>query len=99
MKVPKLLADFASFYFTNKKSPRLKLELLRTFDSVEEVLRNDPKGQLQAIEHLEMVSKIEGLSKEKLQDTYYKLSELCSNDPNMNNRAIYYLKEMEKLGD
>lgn len=99
MKTPKLLANFASFYFTNKKSPELKLELFKTFDSVAEVLKKDPKGQLQAIEHLEIVSKIEGLSKEKLQETYYNLWELCDTDPNLKNKALYYLEEFKKIED
>ncbi len=99
MKTPKLLAKFASFYYTNKKSPKLMFELFKSFKSVAEVLKEDPKGQLQAIEHLEIVSKIEGLSKEKLQETYIELSELCDTDPNLKNKAQYYLKESEKIGD
>lgn len=99
MKTPKLLADFASFYFTNKKSPRLKLELFKTFDALEKVLKNDPRGQLQAIEHLETVSRIKGLSKEKLQEAYYRLWELCNADPNLKNKAQNYLEEYQKLED
>jgi len=74
----------------------LKLELFKTFDSVAEVLKNDPKGQLQAIEHLEIVSNIEGLSKEKLQETYYNLWELCDTDPNLKKKHYIISKNLKK---
>lgn len=98
-KAPWLLADFASFLFTNKKSPGLKQELFKVFDDVEEVLKNDPGGHTQAIKHLEMIEKIRGLSQERLQDTYYKLWELCDTDPNLKNKAQYYLDKFTKLED
>lgn len=96
---PKLLADCASFILAKKKRPGLKQELFRIFDELEDILENDPQSQMRAIEHLELVSKIAGLSKEKLQDIYFKLFELCDANPKSKNKAEKYLKLYEELED
>jgi hypothetical protein len=96
-QAPQLVADFIQFLFVDGASLHLRQTSFRFLDAVEQVLREDPSGHRRAIEHLEMVSRIEGLSQEKLQDIYYALWELCDTDDDLKDKSQYYLRKVEEL--
>ncbi len=87
------------FFSQKKKVFGLKQELFKLLDSVGNVLEKDPRGQMSAIEHLEIISEIKGLSRDKLQDTFYQLWEICASDPNLEASAQKYLEEYKKFED
>jgi len=96
-KAPTLIADLGSFLLTNEKRPGLKQDLFKFLDSVEEIYKNNPGGQEAVIEHLELISKIKGLTQDRLQDIYYKLWDICNANPDFKNKADKYLDNYKKL--
>lgn len=89
---PTLIAKLAEPLLKSKMDPMLKQAVFDFFNSVGEVLAKHPQGQRRAIEHYKVFSQIEGLSREKLQETYHKLWSLCSADDALKEEAQEYLK-------
>lgn len=96
-KAPNLIVDLASCYFTNKKKTGLKQELFEFLDNVGVVLSQDPIEKQPAINYYELISKIKGLSQEKLENAYYQLAKLCDEDPTLKEKAKEYRDLLKKL--
>lgn len=96
-KAPNFIAALASCYFTNEKKADLKRELFIFLDDVGSVLREDPIEKQPAINYYELISRINGLSQEKLEDVYGKLAQICDEDPNFKGKAKEYRELLKKL--
>ena len=94
---PRLVSDLASFLFTEKLQPTLKPRLFEFINGVQKVLENDPEGNTRAVEFLETVCGIDGLSEEKLSELFYSLWKICDADDSLKDRAKYWMKKMENL--
>ena len=92
-----LVSDLASFLFTSNPQPTLKPRLFEFINRVKTVLENDPGGNAGAIEFLETVCEIDGLSDEKLSELFLSLWKICDADDALKDRAEYWMKKMENL--
>lgn len=94
---PRLVAGLAEVMFTGEKDPTLKQALFRFLESVGRTLAKDPGGLQRAVTHYELVSRIRGLSNDRLQDIYYELWKLCDSDPDLKERGALYLDKFKAL--
>lgn len=95
---PTMIARLASFLFTGEPQPDLKPQLFKFLRGIEEALRKDPQGSGRAIAFLETVSRIDGLSDDKLGEIYYSLWECCNENDNLKDQANSWLQRMKELG-
>jgi len=92
-----MIAGLAQVLFTGEKDPTLKQALFRFFESVGRTLAKDPRGLQRAVSHYELLSRIRGLSNDRLQDIYYELWKLCDTDPALKERGALYLDKIKAL--
>lgn len=95
---PKLATEFASYLLSGEKAPELEDDVLEFLLSVGEVLeKNDPNGQLEAVKHYELISRISGLDSVRLKSIYYKLKKICDADPMLKDKGDHYFKKYLEL--
>ncbi|HEY0544369.1 MAG TPA: hypothetical protein VGC91_03150 [Pyrinomonadaceae bacterium] len=96
---PQLIADLAGFLLKHGKEPLLKQKSIKFLDAVGAMLEKDERGLERAIAHYLMMCQIEGLSKDKLEELYVRLSELYDTNPETQEKAAEYRKKAEDLGE
>lgn len=96
---PRLVAGLAELLFTGEKDPTLKQKVFDFLDSVGRALAKDPRGLQRAIKYYEDLSRIRGLTNDRLEKIYYELWKLCDTDPDLEKQSTKYLKKLKDLED
>lgn len=74
----KLVIALTTVFFAGEKPPHLKRDLFEFFDKTADLLKDDPAGHDRVVQFLTLVSQVKGLSRERLQSTFYRLADIYS---------------------
>lgn len=94
---PQLIADLASFLLKNGSDPILKQKTINFLYSFGAMLEKDDRGQARAISHYLMMCEIEGLSTDRRQEIFLKLSELYDENTETKDKAAEFLEKAKNL--